>query len=153
MTRHSIYRLLLLVLMLTCVKSFAQVVEVEISIIPKVKVTMLSETNISDNYNKNNMVQKASHSAILKWFEISSIENIKVLIDLAPGSSGKSSSFVYVINTGYFDKSKARPLNPANMSFLLNVSDKTWSQNSQTRFKAWLGILQNGLNELQIVYN
>ncbi len=138
-----------------CVNCFAQFVGVEIDIMPQVKVQPLSDTdtNISENQQYNNALSKTACHSNLHWIEISSDENLLILVDIKALCPAGSAPFVYVINNGHFDRSQARTMDPLNILFHLNMSDKTEVQSKQTRFRAWLGISQGGFNELHIVYN
>lgn len=153
MIRNLFSPLLLLGSLLTVSCVYAQFVEVKININPKVTVMLISEPNTQEDEKNNKVHYSETDHDCLFWFEISSSENLQVLIDIPSISRNKPAALGYRINTGHFDISKASILTAANMCFPLDGTDKNRQPNTNIRYRAWLGIPHTELPELQIVYN
>ncbi len=133
--------------------NYAQYVNIEIMRPPQVFVQLITENKNPTSETGIKAPRIETDTIPLKWIEISSDENIHVLIGVASRSHAKSTVFAYKINTGCFDKSKIRRLSEGNMCFSLNLLQKERHLNDYSRFRAWLGVPKKEQLELQIVYN
>ncbi len=135
---------------------FAQFIKVDVIMLSQLEILLIANNYHPENPktdNASNVPQRTQETDDYNWFEIRSRENISIAVEVLFTDQAKPFSDACYINTGYFDKSKAKCFGQKPQGFPINSMHNGHHHMNKRKFQCWIGIPGKSPVELNIAYN